>query len=80
MRESDFEIAFNNGILLVRGIRSDTPERRGYHQMEIHFGKFSTSIGVPGPIDLDASAAEYKDGFLIIRMPKAKPTEVKIEE
>jgi HSP20 family protein len=80
MRESDFEITFNNGILLVRGVRSDTPERRGYHQMEIHFGKFSTSIAVPGLIDLDASVAEYKDGFLIIRMPKAKKTEVKIEE
>jgi HSP20 family protein len=80
MRESDFEITFNNGILLVRGVRSDTPERRGYHQMEIHFGKFSTSIGVPEPIDLDSSVAEYKDGFLIIRMPKAKTTEVKIEE
>ena len=80
MRESDFEITFNSGILLVRGVRSDTPERRGYHQMEIHFGKFSTSIGVREPIDLDASVAEYKDGFLVIRMPKAKSTEVKIEE
>jgi HSP20 family protein len=72
MRESDFEIAFNNGVLLVRGVRSDIPEKRAYHQMEIHFGKFSTSIGVPGLIDLDTSVAEYKDGFLMIRMPKAK--------
>ena len=79
MTESDFEITFNNGILLVRGARSDTTERRGYHQMEIHFGKFSTSIGIPGAVDLDSSAAEYKDGFLIIRLPKAKKTEVKIE-
>jgi HSP20 family protein len=79
MKESDFDITFNKGMLLVRGVRSDTTERRGYHQMEIHFGKFSTSIGVPGPIDLDASTAEYKDGFLIIRMPKAKKAEVKIE-
>ena len=47
--------------------------------MEIHFGKFSTAIGVPGPIDLDSSVAEYKDGFLIVRMPKAKLSNVKIE-
>jgi HSP20 family protein len=80
MRESDFEIIYNDGVLLVRGVRADTPERRAYHQMEIHFGKFSTSILVPGPIDLDASTAEYKDGFLNINMPKAKKTEVKIEE
>ncbi len=80
MREFDFEITFNSGMLLVRGVRSDTTERRGYHQMEIHFGKFSTSIGVPGLIDLDASTAEYKDGFLVVKMPKAKKREVKIEE
>jgi HSP20 family protein len=79
MRDSDFEITFSNGMLLVRGVRADTPERRGYHQMEIHFGKFSSSIGVPEPIDLDSSAAEYKDGFLIIKLPKARKTEAKIE-
>jgi len=80
MRESDFEVTFDKGILLVRGVRNDVPERRGYHQMEIHFGKFTCTIGIPGAIDLDTSAAEYRDGFLIISMPKLKTTEVKIEE
>jgi HSP20 family protein len=80
MRETDFEVAFDNGVLLVSGLRPDVPDRRAYHQMEIHFGKFSTAIAVPGPVDLDHSAAEYKDGFLIVQMSKAKSTEVKIEE
>ena len=80
MRESDFEVTFDKGILLVRGVRTDVPEKRGYHQMEIHFGKFTISIRVPGGIDLDASTAEYHDGFLIISMPKSKTKEVKIEE
>ncbi len=80
IQETDLEISFENGILVISGTRSDVPaERRAYHQMEIHFGKFSTAIGVPGPIDLDSSVAEYKDGFLLVRMPKAKSTEVKIE-
>ncbi len=80
LEETDLEISFENGILIISGTRPDLPERRAYHQMEIHFGKFSTAIGVPGPIDLDSSSAEYKDGFLIVRMPKGKPTDVKIEE
>ncbi len=80
IQETDLEISFENGILVISGNRSEAPaERRAYHQMEIHFGKFSTAIGVPGPIDLDRSIAEYKDGFLLVRMPKAKSTEVKIE-
>ncbi len=78
--ETNLEINFEKGILIISGHRPDVSERRAYHQMEIHFGKFSTAISVPGPIDLDSSTAEYKDGFLMVRMPKAKPTDTKIEE
>jgi len=80
MHESDFEVTFDKGNLVVRGVRTDIPEKRGYQQMEIHFGKFTTSIGIPGAIDLERSQAEYQDGFLMISMPKSKPTEVQIEE
>ncbi len=79
IRETDLDVSFENGILTIDGVRPDVTEHRAYHQMEIHFGKFSTAIGVPGPIDLDSSVAEYKDGFLIVRMPKAKLSNVKIE-
>jgi HSP20 family protein len=80
MREADFEITFDKGTLIVRGVRTDVPEKRGYHQMEIHFGKFTSSIAIPGPIDLDNSKAEYQDGFLMINLPKLKTTDIKIEE
>ncbi len=77
--ETDFEVAFENGVLFVNGERPDVTSPRAYQQMEIHFGKFSTAIVVPGPVDLDHSAAEYKNGFLTIRLPKAKPANIKIE-
>jgi HSP20 family protein len=80
MRESDFEVMYEDGHLFVNGIRPDVPERRAYHQMEIRFGKFSTSIVIPGPVDLEKSEAEYKDGFLTVVLLKTKPTNVKIEE
>jgi HSP20 family molecular chaperone IbpA len=31
-------------------------------------------------VDLESSSAEYKDGFLTVRMPKAKRTDVKVED
>jgi HSP20 family protein len=80
MRESDFEIIFENGNLFVSGVRPDVAERRAYHQMEIRFGKFSTAIAVPGPVDLDRSEAQYKDGFMTIVLLKTKSKEIKIEE
>jgi HSP20 family protein len=80
IQESDLDVSFEHGILTISGMRPDVTGRRAYHQMEIHFGKFSSAIGLPGPIDLDHSTAEYKDGFLMVRMPKARPTDVKVED
>ncbi len=79
MREGDFEVLYDAGMLLISGKRSDVTGRRAYHQMEIHFGKFSVAVALPGPVDLDQAAAEYKDGFLLVKLPKVKTTSVKIE-
>ena len=48
--------------------------------MEIRFGRFSTSVGLPGPVDVDASRAEYEDGFLTVTLPKAKSNFNKVKE
>jgi HSP20 family protein len=79
MRDEDFEVLYENGFLLINGIRPDVAERRAYHQMEIRFGKFSSVIALPGPVDLDRSAANYKDGFLLIVLPKANSMELGID-
>lgn len=79
MKEEDFEVALENNVLLIAGTRSDSPERRAYHQMEIRFGKFATSVALPAPVDAEAARAEYKDGFLTVTLPKAKPNQIKVE-
>jgi HSP20 family protein len=79
MREDDFEVVLENNTLLISGSRLDLPERRAYHQMEIRFGKFSTAINIPGPINAEAAVAEYKDGFLIVKLPWAKPAQTGAE-
>ncbi len=71
MREEEFEVFLENNTLHISGVRTDLPERRAYHQMEIRFGKFFTSVGIPGPVNEDQASAEYKDGFLTVRLPKA---------
>jgi HSP20 family protein len=80
IRDEDFEIIFDNGFLFIGGIRPDVLERRAYHQMEIRFGKFSTAVAIPGPVDLDRSEAQYKDGFMTVVLSKLNSKEIKIEE
>ena len=79
MREEDFEVALENNVLMVSGTRADLPDRRAYHQMEIRFGKFATSVALPAPVNVEAARAEYKDGFLTVTLPKAKPNQIKVD-
>ena len=79
VREEDFEVTFENETLFVSGIRSELPERRAYHQMEIRFGKFATAVSISSPVNVDGAQAEYKNGFLTIILPKAKPNQIKVE-
>ena len=80
MREEDFEITMENKFLMIKGSRPDIPERRAYQQMEIRFGKFETAVGIPGPVDLESSRADYSEGFLTVTLPKAKPNQIEVTE
>jgi HSP20 family protein len=71
MRDEDFDVAFENNILLISGYRSDLNERRAYHQMEIRFGRFELAVEVPVTLDIEKATAEYNAGFLTVVLPKA---------
>jgi HSP20 family protein len=79
MREEDFEVLVENNTLLISGSRPDYTERRAYQQMEIRFGKFSTAVSLPSPINMELTRAEYKDGFLTVVIPKATPNQIKVK-
>jgi HSP20 family protein len=79
MREEDFEVAMEAGLLTVSGVRPDINERRAFHQMEIWFGRFEIAIEIPVPIDVDASLAEYRDGFLVINLPRPDTKQLRVD-
>ena len=78
MRQSDFTIDVEDNFLVISGVRSESPEHRIYHQMEIRFGEFNTAIEIPAGADVSKADADYEDGFLNIVMPKIKPTTLNI--
>lgn len=79
MREDDFEVSLENNTLYISGTRPDFPERRAYQQMEIRFGKFSTALLLPGPVNIEQARAEYINGFLTVVLPKATPDQTEVE-
>ncbi|MDF1615004.1 Hsp20/alpha crystallin family protein [Desulfurivibrio dismutans] len=46
------------------------PEVRRVHQLEIERGHFEKRISLPWPIDVAAAVSEFRQGFLVITLPK----------
>jgi HSP20 family protein len=79
MRNGTFAISLEDRLLLIRGTRADTPERRAYHQMEVPFGEFNTTVDLPVSVQTEQVDATYFDGFLKIVLPKAAALHDKVE-
>ncbi|MDO8684947.1 MAG: Hsp20/alpha crystallin family protein [Armatimonadota bacterium] len=74
----DISLSGDNKHLAIRGRRGEDyaqkSVRRRYYQLEIYYGPFERIVHLPAdvPIDRDQLRATYKDGFLLIVMPKLK--------
>jgi HSP20 family protein len=66
-------ICLADDVLTVRGRRDDACEHRKirFQQLEIHFGYFERSIPLAFPIKHQETHASYREGFLMIVMPRA---------
>ena len=76
LRDEDLDVVVQENVLIVSGTRSDSSERRAYHQMEIPFGKFEIAIDLPYAVNVEKAGALYKDGFLMVTLPKASPKQI----
>jgi len=67
-------VSFRGDVLTISGYRGAAPEPRlvAYHQMEIRNGYFQRRVAIRIPIDPEQTSAQYHDGFLWVRIPKAQ--------
>jgi len=78
MAEDDFTITFAEPNLIIAGARHDPSAKLGYHQMEIPYGEFVTDVYISEAIDVKSIEATYKDGFLLVNLPKASAQNIPI--
>lgn len=68
--------------LSIRGTRGerhlDGTKKIRYYQLEVYFGSFERDIALPRDVAIDADKlnATYRDGFLVVTLPKARETQV----
>jgi HSP20 family protein len=73
VRREDLEIGLEENVLTLSGTKrreEDGADR--YHLSERRYGTFSRSFALPREVDAERIEAEYADGVLRIRIPKAE--------
>lgn len=84
VKAQDIDITIEPDLIVIRGERkkSKNEENKRYYYQECFWGKFSRTLVLPFPIKPDQVKANFKNGMLIISLPKAEEEnrQVKIEE
>ncbi|HQP92182.1 MAG TPA: Hsp20/alpha crystallin family protein [Candidatus Omnitrophota bacterium] len=75
MEKKDINIEASGNLLTISGERrsdEDTTTGQGYRHSERSFGTFTKTIALPQEIKREDVRAEYKDGVLVVSIPKSK--------
>ena len=76
VNRSDVQLAWNDGILTISGLKRQTPPDRDvakYLCVERMYGHFRREITIGVAVDHKQAKAELKDGLMKIRLPKTQP-------
>ncbi|WP_343116373.1 Hsp20/alpha crystallin family protein [Ostreiculturibacter nitratireducens] len=74
MEEDDIEITLSNGVLSIKGEKTEEKEEKekDYHLSERRYGRFQRSFRLPDGVDNAKIDAKMSNGVLKITLPKAR--------
>jgi HSP20 family protein len=75
IHKENLDINLVGELLTITGKREIAPEveGEGYLVRERVYGKFARTIRLPVPVAEKKVTAEYRDGVLVVHLPKAEP-------
>jgi len=73
LNRDDIDIEITDGILSIKGERKQEAEEsgEGWLVRERTYGMFERSIALPNGVEPEQISADYKDGVLEVRVPRA---------
>jgi len=74
IKPNDVEVTAENGVLTIRGEKQGTATEGNegrYHVIERSFGSFTRSFQLPSGVDERRIEADFENGLLSVRVPKA---------
>ncbi len=77
------KVSLDKNVLSINGERrfENEEKRDQYHRIERSYGQFCRSFSLPPNVNVEAIAAEFKDGVLKLTLPKkeeAKPKQIEV--
>ena len=84
VKKEDVKITVDNGILTIRGERTQEKEKKEkkFHRIERFYGSFMRSFTLPDNVDENKIEASFKEGMLNLTIPKtdaAKPKAIEVK-
>jgi HSP20 family protein len=84
IKKEEVNVSLQDHVLAISGERKQEKEEKGkkYHKIERSFGYFERKFTVPDDADENNVSAEFKDGLLLVHLPKsekAKPKTVEVK-
>lgn len=84
VKKEDVHITLENNVLTMRGERKfeETTEHENYHRVERSYGEFMRSFTLPTNVNPHKINALFKDGVLIVTLPKreeALPKQIEVK-
>jgi HSP20 family protein len=76
--QKDVEISLSGSTLKISGEKKNENKEKGehFHRKERSFGRFAISLPLPCSVPEKGIKAEYKDGILSVKIPKAEWNEI----
>ncbi|MBU1095694.1 MAG: heat-shock protein [Ignavibacteriae bacterium HGW-Ignavibacteriae-2] len=80
--KNEVKISYSNGHLVISGERKQEAEsdNHKYHRIERSYGKFYRSFDLPKEVDESKISAEFKNGQLILEIPKSEKAKPRVIE
>ena len=74
LKPDDLDISVLGNQVTIQGETKQEQDRQGerYHVRERRVGRFQRTVSLPTGVQADQATAEFRDGLLILRLPKAQ--------
>jgi HSP20 family protein len=73
VEEKDISVSMQDDMLMIKGEKQSEKEEKDkrYHRVERTYGAFSRAMRLPAAVDGSKATAEFKNGVVTIKLPKA---------